>query len=497
MNRRHFLSTFACAAAATAAALPYRVHAQTVPAMPGTSMPPASPDNLAHQLADYAASLRYADLDAATVETVKSHCLDALGCAIAAHDEVPVRIARQVAAAATGGPSTIVGTTRRTSPDLAAFANGAALRYYDLNDAYAGKETGHPSDNVAPCLAVAEAQRSSGRDLILSIALAYEINCRLMDAAAISPRGWDHTCYSLPAVALAAGRLMGLTKPQLVQAVNLAINGHMALNQTRIQALSNWKALADADAARNAIFATSLARDGLTGPSPIFEGNAGFFRQISGAFEIDPAGFGGRGGRFRINDCIVKYYPAQGLTQTAIPAAVDVASQIGDVERIRSIEIATTRVGYVTAGKDRQKWAPETSETADHSLPYIVARAMLDGDITTASYTPAALRDPKLRALIERITVVEAPELTARYPQYAPNRVTAVTDDGRRFSKEVDDLPGFPRHPMTRADFETKFGRCVRRYWHPAQTRRVMDRLWRLDEASDVSKLPALMVIQA
>lgn len=484
MNRRHFLSTLT--SATVAAAVPLRTLAQT----------PASPVNLAHQLADYAASLRYEDLDAATIETVKAHFIDALGCAIAAHDEAPVRIARQIALATGGGTSTLLGTAQRTTPDLAAFANGAALRYFDLNDAYAGKETGHPSDNVAPCLAVAEAQRGSGRDLILAIALAYEINCRLMDAAAISPRGWDHTCYSLPAVALATGRLMSLPRAQLVQAVNLAINGHMALNQTRIQELSNWKALADADAARNAIFATRLAREGLTGPSPIFEGNAGFFRQISGAFDVDLAQFGGRGGHFRINDCIVKYYPAQGLTQTSIPAAIDVAAQIGDLGRIRSIEIATTQVGYVTAGKDRQKWAPETSETADHSLPYVVARAMLDGDITTASYTPAALRDPKLRALIERVTVVEDPELTARYPQYAPNRVTAVTDDGRRFTREVDDLPGFPHHPMTRADFETKFTRCVRPYWKTAQTRRALDWLWRLDAQPDVSKLPALMTIR-
>lgn len=485
MNRRHFLSTLT--SAAVAGALPLRTYAQT----------PASPDNLAQRLADYAASLRYEDLDAATVETVKSHFIDALGCAIAAHDEAPVRIARQVALATGGGSSTLLGTAHRTTPDLAAFANGAALRYFDLNDAYAGKETGHPSDNVAPCLAVAEAQRGSGRDLILAIALAYEINCRLMDAAAISPRGWDHTCYSLPAVALATGRLMALTRPQLVQAVNLAINGHMALNQTRIQELSNWKALADADAARNAIFATRLAREGLTGPSPIFEGNAGFFRQISGAFDVDLTQFGGRGGRFRINDCIVKFYPAQGLTQTSIPAAIDVAAQVGDLGRIRSIEVATTRVGYVTAGKDRQKWAPETSETADHSLPYIVARAMLDGDITTASYTPAALRDPKLHALIERITVVEDPALTARFPQYAPNRVTAVTDDGRRFTREVDDLPGFPHHPMTRANFETKFAKCVQAYWKPAQTRRAIDWLWHLDEQPDVTALPALMTIQA
>jgi 2-methylcitrate dehydratase len=491
MNRRHFLSTLASATAA--ATLPAHVLAQTTGAQSGDVNHPQG--NIAEQLAGYTSSIQYGDLDNATIETVKAHFIDALGCAIAAYGEAPVRIARQAALAAQG-PSTIIGSGRRTTPDLAAFANGTALRYYDLNDAYAGKETGHPSDNIAACLAVAEAQRSSGRELILAIALAYEIDCRLMDAAAISPRGWDHTCYSLPAVALAAGKLMNLPQPQLVEAVNLAINSHLALNQTRIQALSNWKALADADAARNAIFSTMLARAGLTGPSPIFEGDAGFFKQVSGTLPIDTNRFGGRAGRFLINDCFVKYYPAQGLTQTSIPAAIEVAKQVGDLRRIRTIEVATTRVGYLTAGKERQKWAPETSETADHSLPYIVARAMLDGDITTESYTPSALRDATLRDFIQKISVVEAPELTSLYPKYAANRVTATTEDGSVYSKQVNDLPGFPTHPMAREDFETKFEKCVRKYWKPQQTRLALDYIWRMEEHQDISNFPALLTVR-
>ncbi|UTV60226.1 MmgE/PrpD family protein [Burkholderia arboris] len=488
MNRRHFLSTLT----GTALALPF-AHARAG-ALPAAGVTTGRPD-LAQQLADYAAGLQYRDLDDATVETIKAHLIDALGCAIAAHDERPVRIARDVALASPGGVSTIVGTRERTSPDLAAFATGTALRYYDFNDAYAGKETGHPSDNMSACLAVAEAQHANGRDLILSIAIAYEIACRLMDAAAISPRGWDHTCYSLPAVALAAGKLMRMPAPQLVQAVNLSINSHLALNQTRVQQLSNWKALADADAARNAVFSTQLARAGLTGPAPIFEGMAGFFPQVSGPFAVDTHEFGGRGGAFRIGKCFVKFYPAQGLTQTAIPAAVDVAAQVGDLRRIQRIEIDTTEVGYVTAGRDREKWAPSTHETADHSLPYIVARAMLDGDITTESYRHDALQDPALRALIERITVREDPSLTARYPAQAPNRVTAVCEDGTTCTKQVDDLPGSPTRPMRRDDYVAKFMKNCRRHWNPAQIHAALDYLWRLDEQPDVASLPPLLVV--
>ncbi|WP_323120153.1 MmgE/PrpD family protein [Burkholderia alba] len=494
MNRRHFLSTVTRAAAA----LPFaRASADTMPASGAATLAgrPDAPPDLAQQLADYAAALQYRDLDDTTVDIIKAHLIDALGCAIAAYDERPVRIARDAALATQGGVATVIGTGQRTSADLATFATGTALRYFDFNDAYAGKETGHPSDNMSACLAVAEAQHASGRDLILSIAIAYEIACRLMDAAAISPRGWDHTCYSLPAVALAAGKLMRLPTPQLVQAVNLSINSHLALNQTRVQQLSNWKALADADAARNAVFSTQLARAGLTGPAPIFEGAAGFFPQVSGPFAVDTRTFGGRGGAFRVGKCFVKFYPAQGLTQTAIPAALDVAAQVGDLARIRRIEIRTTEVGYVTAGRDPEKWAPSTHETADHSLPYIVARAMLDGDITTESYAPAALRDPALRALIGKIAVHPDPVLTARYPERAPNRVTAVCDDGTQYTRQVDDLPGSPTRPMRRDDFEAKFVKNCRRHWSASQSRAALDYLWRLDSQSDISTLPPLLVV--
>jgi 2-methylcitrate dehydratase len=190
-----------------------------------TSRARAADRPLADRLAAYADSLRYDDLDSATVERVKSHVIDTLGCGIAAFHERPVRVCREIALTHSGVAS-IIGTKRRATTDLAAFANGAAFRYYDLNDIYVARFTGHPSDHIAACLAVAEAERASAAELITAIVLAYEINCRLIDTLDIGSRGWDPPALSLPAVALAAGKLMKLTLDQLIQAVNIAVNDH-------------------------------------------------------------------------------------------------------------------------------------------------------------------------------------------------------------------------------------------------------------------------------
>ena len=221
-----------------------------------------------------------------------------------------------------GAGATVIGTTRRAAPDLATFANGAAFRYLDLNDAYVGRITGHPSDNIAACLAVAEAERASAAELITAIALAYEINCRLIDAfeQSFSARGWDVPVLSLPAVALAAGKLMKLPSDALAQAVGIALSDHIALGQSRVQAVSDWKGIADAEAGRNAVFAAMLARAGLTGPAPIFEGRYGFFQLVGGPSEVDVGGFGRRGIPFAINQCGLKTYPAHITAQTAVVA---------------------------------------------------------------------------------------------------------------------------------------------------------------------------------
>jgi 2-methylcitrate dehydratase len=450
---------------------------------------------LARRLADYVNSISFADLDATTIERAKIHLLDSLGCGFAAFAEGPVATVRELALAAGGNAATIIGTTRRSTLEWAVFANGAAIRADDMNDGYS--TSGHPSDNNAVCLAVAEAEGASGADLLLSIVLAYEVECRLLDAVLPAGDGWDHPNYALIGSALAAGKLMKLSREKLTEVVNIALSGHLAMKQTRLGELANWKGLAGPDAARSSVFAAQLARAGITGPAPIFEGEAGFFKLVSGPMEVNTANFGSRDRRFKIQDCFIKSYPSQAQTQTAVPAATRVAQSVGDLKRIRSIEIRTTRSGWFNAGRTPDRFAPETSESADHSLPYIVARAMLDGTITTASYGPAALHDPRVVALLKLTKVREDPMLSALAPRQSPNVVVATLDDGRVITERVDDLPGFVGRPMQRAHVEEKFQRIAKSILTSSQIVRISQGVWGLDRSDSLGALIDSLVIPA
>lgn len=444
---------------------------------------------LAERLAAYADGLRHEHLDASTIERVKAFVIDSLGCAIAALDERPVRICREVAIASGGKGATVIGTKTQVAPELATFANCAAIRYLDLNDVYVSRFTGHPSDNIAACLAVAEAERASAAELITAIALVYEINCRLIDAFDITNRGWDIPVFSLPAVALAAGKLMKLSPDQLKEAVSLALNDHIPMGQTRAQALSDWKGLADAEAGRNAVFAARLARGGLTGPAPIFEGRLGFFKLITGPAEVDVGSFGGRNGSFRIHRCGMKAYPVVVYAQTTVEAGIVLGKEIGDVSRVTAVEIGTTKRGYQQAGSDPEKWTPTTKETADHSLPYIAARAMLDGDLDNESYAPEKLREPQVLALMRKITVKEDPAFAAPRGNAPGTRITATLDDGRQVTREIDSMPGFAGQPMSPADIDRKFRSNVGKRWPRERTDALLRALWTLDKTSDLTGL--------
>jgi 2-methylcitrate dehydratase len=259
--------------------------------------------------------------------------------------------------------------------------------------------------------------------------------------------------------------------------------------QTRVGALSNWKGLAAAEAGRNAVFAARLSRAGLTGPAPIFEGSSGFFQQVAGPANVNVEAFGRRGVQFRIHQCSLKPYPAVIYTQTAVVAGVQIAKEVSSLDRISAIEIATTRRGYERTGSEPEKWSPKTRETADHSLPYITARAMFDGDITNESFAPEKFRDPAVLAFMQKIKVGEDPSLTARVGGAVPTRITAILVDGQRIVREVDYAPGFAERPMSRAEVERKFSSNVGKRWPKERTDAILHALWALDRMKDLSPL--------
>jgi 2-methylcitrate dehydratase len=459
------------------------------------SADPDSHEDVAHRLARYAADLRFQDIDPQSLDAAKTLLIDSIGCAIASHHSTTVAKCRALIANFPGA-CTVLGTTTRTTMDMAAFVNGAAVRYLDMNDTYMGPgDPGHPSDMLSACLAVAQAQGAGGQALITAMMIAYEVNCRLLDGSVLIPNGWDYTYMTLPATALAAGKLMQLDVEALAQAVNLSLVAHIPLLQTRAQHLSHWKALANAQAARDAVFAAQLAQHGVTGPAPIFEGTFGVFRQLGSEFGIDVDEFGGRSGHFRINATSIKPYSSEWFALTAIRAAIDLAPQVGDVSNVAEIRVDTTARGFEFLAAEAEKWNPQTRDAADHSMPFIVARALLDGSITIDSYSPAAIQDPRLQLLMAKVRVNEDKALTAMFPAKTPNRLTIRFKDGRVLERQVDDLPGFAGRMMSRYEVEEKFRSNVERLWSEEQISRALESMWGLEKLEDLDGLLAQFVV--
>lgn len=413
-------------------------------------------DTLAERLAAFALGTRFADLPTTVVAEARRRLLDSMGCAVGALAEPAPTIARRVAGRFAGTPSVSLIGGGASAPDWAAFSNGVHIRYLDCNDTYLSLEPAHPSDNWAAVMAAGQTVGASGRDWIAAASVAYEVQCRLCDAASIRARGWDHTTYGSLSATLAASRLLGLSHEQTVHALGIAGTTGTALRLTRAGELSMWKGCAFAFAARNGVFAAMLAADGMTGPAPLFEGEMGFFQQVSGPFSLPKLG-GPAADDWMLPKTSIKFVPAEYHSQSAIAAAFELRTRIGDPKRIRRIEIATFRVAVEIIGKDPEKWQPRTRETADHSLPYCTAVALVDGKITAEQFTDDRLADPALLDLVARTAVIEDPQLTAGYPAGIPNRVTVTLDDGTKLVSEVAFPPGHDKNPLTDDQLADKF----------------------------------------
>lgn len=452
---------------------------------------------LARRLARYACNLSIDDLPQPVIACVRQRFVDSLACILGAYGAKPVEAAIAVAAQVYQPSSSVFGTDLRTTPELAAFANGIMVRFLDYNDGYMGLEPGHPSDSIPACLALAEAEGASGGELITAIVIAYEIQMRLQDAASLNKRGWDHVNYINVAMAAAAARLMRLDEAQAEQAINIALSAHLAMRQVRSGSLSDWKGCSAANAARNALFAANLARHGMTGPAPVFEGDMGFFKQVTGAFELDVDGFGsGANQDFAILRSLTKTFPTNGELHTAVWAGIDLKARISDLDAIQAIHIETSEFNRRVLADTPEKWRPRTRETADHSLPYNVARALLDGDITLESYTPEQIADPRAIALMSRTTVSEDPALTKLFPRHLANRVTVTLASGEALVSERVSGPGSLETPMTDRDFERKFRRMAAPHIDTAAQQRVLDFVAQLELQAEYSVLFTAMVMR-
>ena len=455
---------------------------------------------LAHQLASYACSLRFEYLSKEVVYEVKRRVIDSLGVALGAWGEEPCAIARKVASdfsAAQG--ATIIGTNHKSPPDWTAFANGCCIRYFDYNDTYLSKEPAHPSDNISAALAVAESTGASGPELITAIALAYEVQCRFCDAASIRARGWDHVTYGAFSTALACARLMRLDAEKTRHAVNIAGVAGAAMRQARVGELSHWKGVAFATAARHGVFSALLARAGMTGPGPIFEGQMGFEKQLGVSLGNVAEKFAvpfpktEHGPAAMILNTSIKYWPAEYHSQSAIEAALSLRKNIADPAQVKSVTIESHDAAVDIIGSEPEKWKPKTRETADHSLPYITAIALIDGEITNKQFEPKRFKDPQVSKFLENVKVERNAELSAMYPGRVANIVHADLAGGKRLTKRVDYPLGHAKNRLKDSQVEGKFNTLVVPVLGEKRAKKILGLVWKLDQAENVDELMKAM----
>ncbi|MGH3001946.1 MAG: MmgE/PrpD family protein, partial [Gaiellaceae bacterium] len=333
------------------------------------------------RLARFACARSWEDLSGEARAALKIRVLDALGCALGALDGPPVRGIGALVEELGGSPlCTLIGGGR-TAPDRAALHNGAAVRYLDFNDSYfAPGETCHPSDNLAPVLAAAEYAGASGRELLTALAVAYQVQCRLSDEAPVRAKGFDHTTQGAYAAAAGAAKALGLGETEAANAVAIAGTALNALRVTRTGALSQWKGLAYPFTAFGAVEAALLAARGISGPAEVFEGNKGFAEAIAGPFEIDWEGEDLE----RVTRTFLKRFNAEIHSQSALEALLELcAAHTVDPARVERIELETFQVAYdiIGGGEEGGKKQIRTKEQADHSLPYLLSVALLDGQV--------------------------------------------------------------------------------------------------------------------
>ncbi len=446
----------------------------------------------AEQLAAFVASASYEALSNFAREQMRIRVLDSLGCAIGALEGGPVRIIRQQVEDFDGaGRCTLIGGGR-TAPDRAAFYNSALVRYLDFNDSYPARgETCHPSDNIGAVLAAAEYAHLSGREFLVALAVAYQVQCRLSDVAPVRSKGFDHTTQGSFAVAAGVSRALGLDPGRTANALAISGTAFNALRVTRTGELSHWKGLAYPNTAFGCTHAAFLAMRGITGPLQVFEGNKGFMDSIAGRFEIDWS----REDLERVTHTILKKYNAEIHSQSALEGLLELRDEEGfkgaEIEKIE-MDIFDVAFHIIGGGEEGEKKTVRIKEEADHSLPYLLAVAALDGTVMPEQYRPERIRRQDVQELLRKVTVRPSPEYSIAFPSEMPCRLTVTLRDGRVLSKEKKDYEGFHTRPMQWETVLRKFNRLSEPYADASLRRDITQAVAAIEE-SPISHLVKLL----
>jgi 2-methylcitrate dehydratase len=412
---------------------------------------------LSEELASFIVKASYDELSSEAKAQLKIRVLDSLGCAIGAIGaDVSRRLRQQTDDFGGRDHCSLIGGGR-SAPDRAAFYNSALIRYLDFNDGYLAKnETCHPSDNIGAILAASEYDRGSGKDLLTALAVAYQVHCRLSDEAPVRAKGFDHTTQGSYAVAAGVSKALRLSLEQTANAIAICGVAFNALRVTRTGALSNWKGLAYPNTAFGATHGSFLAMRGITGPREVFEGNKGFMEAIAGSFHLDWS----KENLERVTRTIIKKYNAEIHSQSALEGILDLKSRHGfKGEEIDNIKLEIFDVAYhiIGGGEEGDKTLVHTKEEADHSLPYLIAAAVLDNRVMPEQFRPDRIQRSDVQGLLRRVEVRPSPAYSERFPSELWCRVSVTLRNGAVLVNEKKDYKGFYTNPMNWDDVVEKF----------------------------------------
>ena len=414
------------------------------------------------RIGQYVANLKPEHIGADVNDYAKRILLDSIACAYGGLDNESAKmVLNTVTELDRRGNSTIYGTNAKTTTQLAALANGVAIRYQDYNDVYIGLGwTGHPSDCVATILAMAEAYGRSGPDYMLAMIAAYEVHMRFADLPCpklLWHRGWHHSAMCAYSGAAGAGKLLGLNAEQMAHALALSGARSNTFSEIRHGDIPMDKALSAPIVASQSIIYVLLARQGFTGCNTLLEGPFGFKHAVAGGVDVEP--LVPELGDFRALKVGIKPYPVEGMTPAMVEAAIKIKEEFKVVpEEVESIRILSFEETMIKPSWDVKKLAPTTKETADHSFYYCVAVSLIAGECTSKQFTEDWLQSPVVKTLISKMKLEEKPELTALFKKESarPAGVEIKTPRGT-FCREVLYPHGVPRNPMTWKDVAKKF----------------------------------------
>jgi len=455
----------------------------------------APKETITAKMSRWAAGLTYQQLSQEAVYQAKRFLLDSIGCALGGYQQHDVKIALEVLDEIAGrGPATVIGTGKHIDAVSAALANALMIRCMDYNDIYWKQDPSHPSDIFPAALACCERAKSDGRELIVGLVLGHEFEMRFCEAAfpGIRERGWHHATLTAFVSPIVAGRALHLGWEQIQHAVGISAGRQATLGAVTAGKLTMMKNTVDPMATQSGVLAALMAEKGYTGPEHVVDGKEGLTHCFGPSWKLNLL-TDGLGESWRIKQCGMKAFPTEALTHTPISAVLDIVKS-NDLkpEQVEKVQIRSlARAADILS--DPSKYDPQSKETADHSLPYVIAAALAERQVTPVQFELKKIMDPTIRAQLRKVEVVADPEIEKVFPALQRVIVNLTTVDGQTFTKQLDYPKGDPRNPLTDAEVEEKFAALAEGVLSDGAQKKLKNAIWNLEKAGSVSKLMALM----